>query len=225
MGVTPGGDRPVHGRPILSRAVTRRQPSEHALETSRSRAKHGPPVPCAATTESDRGDRMPGRSRWIDQWEPENEQFWETTGQGIARKNLAFSIFAEHLGFSIWVLWAIVVINLGNAGITLSLPEQFWLTAVPNLVGSTLRIPYTFAVPLRRARLDGDQRVAPVHTDDPARDRGPERLARGPEPLHPGMGPARRAPPRPDSAAATSRRRWRTSRSSIPRGRRGSHSV
>jgi len=45
------------------------------------------------------------------------------------------------------VLWTIVVINLGNVGITLSLPEQFWLTAVPNLIGSALRIPYTFAVP------------------------------------------------------------------------------
>src|SRR5213592_4427825 len=85
--------------------------------------------------------------RWIDSWEPENEAFWEATGKRVARRNLAFSIFAEHLGFSIWVLWTIVVINLGNVGITLSLPEQFWLTAVPNLIGSTLRIPYTFAVP------------------------------------------------------------------------------
>src|SRR4051794_24571529 len=83
----------------------------------------------------------------ITHWEPEDEHFWESTGKRIARKNLAFSIFAEHLGFSIWVLWTIVVINLGNVGITLTLPEQFWLTAVPNLVGSTLRTPYTFAVP------------------------------------------------------------------------------
>ncbi len=87
------------------------------------------------------------RGRWIDNWEPENEQFWETTGKKIARKNLFFSIFAENLGFSVWVLWTIVVINLGNIGITLSLSEAFWLTAVPNLIGSTLRIPYTFAVP------------------------------------------------------------------------------
>jgi MFS transporter, NNP family, nitrate/nitrite transporter len=93
------------------------------------------------------------RRRWIDHWEPENEQFWATTGKRIARKNLAFSIFAEHLGFSIWVLWTIVVINLGNVGITLSLPEQFWLTAVPNLIGSALRIPYTFAVPRFGGRL------------------------------------------------------------------------
>jgi MFS transporter, NNP family, nitrate/nitrite transporter len=87
------------------------------------------------------------RRRWIDHWEPENERFWETTGRRIARRNLALSIFAEHLGFSIWVLWTIVVINLANIGIAMSVPEQFWLTAVPNLIGSALRVPYTFAVP------------------------------------------------------------------------------
>jgi MFS transporter, NNP family, nitrate/nitrite transporter len=86
-------------------------------------------------------------SHWIDHWEPENPAFWEATGRTIARKNLLLSVFAEHIGFSVWVLWTIVVINLANVGITLSLPEQFWLTAVPNLIGSALRIPYTFAVP------------------------------------------------------------------------------
>src|SRR4051794_21320058 len=87
------------------------------------------------------------RRGWIDDWDPENETFWERTGKRVARRNLGWSVFAEHIGFSVWVLWTIVVINLGNVGITLSLSEQFWLTAVPNLVGSTLRIPYTFAVP------------------------------------------------------------------------------
>lgn len=87
------------------------------------------------------------RGRWLDHWEPDNEEFWQSAGKRIARKNLALSIFAEHLGFSIWVLWTIVVINLANAGFTLSLSEQFLLIALPNLVGSTLRIPYTFAVP------------------------------------------------------------------------------
>lgn len=58
-----------------------------------------------------------------------------------------WSILGEHLGFSVWVLWTIVVINLANIGITLSVSEQFMLTAVPNLVGSFLRIPYSFAVP------------------------------------------------------------------------------
>jgi NNP family nitrate/nitrite transporter-like MFS transporter len=87
------------------------------------------------------------RGRWIQHWDPEDDEFWEATGRKVARRNLAISIFAEHLGFSVWVLWTIVVINLGNIGISLSVSELFLLTAVPNLVGSFLRIPYTFAVP------------------------------------------------------------------------------
>ena len=89
-----------------------------------------------------------GTGRWIDHWEPEDEGFWERSGRRIARKNLAFSIFAEHLGFAMWVLWSVVVINLANAGLPMSLSEAFWLTSIPNLVGSALRIPYTFADPV-----------------------------------------------------------------------------
>ena len=84
---------------------------------------------------------------WITSWNPEDGDFWERAGKRVARRNLTWSVFAEHIGFSVWIVWTIIVINLGNAGITLSLSEQFWLTAVPNLIGSTLRIPYTFAVP------------------------------------------------------------------------------
>ena len=87
------------------------------------------------------------RGRWIEEWDPEDEQFWAAGADRVARKNLRFSMFAEHLGFSIWVLWTIIVINLANIGIKMSIPEQFWLIAAPNLVGAALRIPYTFAVP------------------------------------------------------------------------------
>jgi NNP family nitrate/nitrite transporter-like MFS transporter len=104
-----------------------------------------PPAPQAAPEQTPVSATR--RGRWIDDWDPEDETFWETRGKKIAKKNLVLSIFAENLGFSIWVLWTIVVINLANAGFTLSLSEQFMLIALPNLVGSTLRIPYTFAVP------------------------------------------------------------------------------
>jgi NNP family nitrate/nitrite transporter-like MFS transporter len=93
------------------------------------------------------------RGGWIEHWEPEDAAFWESTGKTIARRNLAASIFSEHLGFAIWVVWTIVVINLGNIGITMSVPELFWLTAVPNLIGSALRLPYTFAIPRFGGRL------------------------------------------------------------------------
>jgi len=93
------------------------------------------------------------RGRWIDRWDPESTAFWSRGGSAIARKNLAFSIFAEHLGFNIWVLWTIIVLNLSDIGITLSISELFWLTAVPNLIGSALRVPYTFALPRFGGRL------------------------------------------------------------------------
>jgi NNP family nitrate/nitrite transporter-like MFS transporter len=110
----------------------------------------GTPASAAASASAAARSR---RGRWIDQWEPEDECFWEATGKHIARKNLLWSVFAEHLGFCIWAIWAIVVINLVNVGITLSVPEQFWLTATPNLIGSALRIPYTFALPRFGGRL------------------------------------------------------------------------
>ncbi|MCE0535180.1 NarK/NasA family nitrate transporter [Kineosporia rhizophila] len=87
------------------------------------------------------------RSRWIDHWDPEDPQFWEETGRPIARRNLVWSIFAEHIGFSVWLLWSIVVVRLNDVGWNLSTSQILWLTAVPSGVGAFLRIPYTFAVP------------------------------------------------------------------------------
>ena len=84
---------------------------------------------------------------WIDHWEPEKPEFWESRGKRIARKNLVFSILAENLGFSVWVLMSIVVVSLGSVGFAFSVGQQFWLLIVPNLVGAALRVPYTFAVP------------------------------------------------------------------------------
>ena len=87
------------------------------------------------------------RKGWIDHWDPEDPTFWETTGRSVARRNLVFSILAEHLGFSVWVLWSIVAVNLNSVGFAFTESQLFWLVAVPNLVGATLRLPYTFAVP------------------------------------------------------------------------------
>jgi MFS transporter, NNP family, nitrate/nitrite transporter len=93
------------------------------------------------------------RGRWIEHWDPDDVGFWERAGERIARKNLVWSMFAEHIGFCVWVLWTIVVLNLANAGIALSVSELFLLTLVPNGIGSLLRIPYTFAVPRFGGRL------------------------------------------------------------------------
>ena len=43
-------------------------------------------------------------TRWISEWNPEDEKFWESEGKYVARRNLIWSIAAEHLGFSIWLI-------------------------------------------------------------------------------------------------------------------------
>lgn len=87
-------------------------------------------------------------ARWIHTWDPGDETFWNNGGRSVARRNLAFSILAEHLGFSVWLLWSIVAVNLNSVGFSFTDSQLFWLVAVPSLVGATLRFPYTFAVPI-----------------------------------------------------------------------------
>ena len=81
---------------------------------------------------------------WIQEWDPENEEFWARTGKRIAWKNLLVSIPALHLSFATWMLWSAVVVNLNNIGYNFTVGQLFWLTAVPGLTGPTLRIPHSF---------------------------------------------------------------------------------
>src|SRR5437763_12865223 len=83
---------------------------------------------------------------WISDWNPEDEKFWESRGKFIARRNLIWSIFAEHLGFSIWLLWSIVATKLPQAGFQYTTDQLFQLVALPGLIGSLIRFPYAFAV-------------------------------------------------------------------------------
>jgi MFS transporter, NNP family, nitrate/nitrite transporter len=85
-------------------------------------------------------------STWISEWNPEDDKFWKSTGKAVALRNLIWSIFAEHLGFSIWLIWSIVATKLPQAGFHYTTDELFQLVALPGLIGSLMRFPYTFAV-------------------------------------------------------------------------------
>ncbi|MFF5549979.1 nitrate/nitrite transporter [Streptomyces olivaceoviridis] len=83
--------------------------------------------------------------RWIERWDPEDEAFWQATGERIARRNLWFSVLSEHIGFSVWTLWSVLVLFMGpEYGLTPA--DKFLLTSVVTLVGAVVRVPYTFAV-------------------------------------------------------------------------------
>ena len=91
---------------------------------------------------------MRARNTWISDWHPEDAAFWEAKGKAIARRNLIWSILAEHIGFSVWLIWSIVATKLPLVGFHYTTEQMFQLVALPGLVGSLLRFPYTFAVPI-----------------------------------------------------------------------------
>lgn len=114
------------------------------------KTRAGTAAPAGGTTAAGAAPGAPERrtGRWIDDWRPEDEQFWAGTGRHVARRNLIWSIFAEHLGFSVWLIWSVSSAFLLAQGFTFTPQQLFFLVALPNLVGSLLRLPYTFAVPV-----------------------------------------------------------------------------
>jgi NNP family nitrate/nitrite transporter-like MFS transporter len=84
----------------------------------------------------------------IVRWNPEDRGFWERHGRGVAARNLCLSIFALTLAFAVWMVWSVVVVHLPGVGFRFSTNQLFWLAALPALSGATLRIFYSFAVPV-----------------------------------------------------------------------------
>jgi MFS transporter, NNP family, nitrate/nitrite transporter len=97
-----------------------------------------------STTEMTAPAKPAHGGRWIDHWEPEDPGFWEKTGKRVANRNLWFSILAEHIGFSMWTIWSVLVLFMGPAyGVDPA--GKFFLVALPALVGGLIRLPYTMA--------------------------------------------------------------------------------
>ncbi|MGW0736650.1 MFS transporter [Streptomyces sp. NPDC002851] len=93
------------------------------------------------------GRARPAAGRWIVRWDPEDEAFWEREGRFVARRNLVLSVLSEHIGFSVWSLWSVLVLFMSpDIGFTFSPSEKFLLVVVPTLVGAVLRLPYSAAV-------------------------------------------------------------------------------
>ena len=92
------------------------------------------------------------RGRLITVWTPEDKAFWESTGKSIANRNLWLSIPALFLAFAVWMVWSAVVTQLPAVGFRYTTDQLFWLAAMPALSGASLRIFYSFIVPILGGR-------------------------------------------------------------------------
>jgi len=94
----------------------------------------------------------------IKQWDVENQAFWDSTGKEIATRNLWISIPSLLVGFSVWLMWGIITVQMKNLGFTFGKsPEEamgllFMLPAIAGLTGATLRIPSSFFIRLAGGR-------------------------------------------------------------------------
>ena len=81
-------------------------------------------------------------------WRPEDTKFWKDSGHRIATRNLWISIPNLLLAFSVWMVWSVVVAKLPAIGFNYNTGQLFWLAALPGLSGATLRIFYSFMIPI-----------------------------------------------------------------------------
>ena len=103
-------------------------------------------------------------------WNVEDDNFWNTRGKSIAKKNLWISIPALLLAFAVWIMWSIIAAKLKEFGFNFGMitadmsPEQvsaklkeinslyYTLPAIAGLAGATLRIPNSFLISLGGGR-------------------------------------------------------------------------
>lgn len=88
----------------------------------------------------------------IQDWRPEDTQFWTERGASIAYRNLWISIPALMCGFAVWGMWGIVTVQMLNLGFPFTQAELFTLTAIAGISGATMRIPASFLIRLAGGR-------------------------------------------------------------------------
>ncbi len=88
----------------------------------------------------------------LEVWDPEDTAFWNSEGKRIATRNLWISIPCLLVGFSVWLYWGIITVQMINLGFPFSQAELFTLAAIAGLSGATLRIPSSFFIRIAGGR-------------------------------------------------------------------------
>lgn len=79
-------------------------------------------------------------------WNPNDQEFWESGGKKVAKRNLWLSIPNLLIAFSVWQIWSILSLRLIDAGFNYTTDQVFTLTAIPALTGAVIRVFYSIGV-------------------------------------------------------------------------------
>ncbi|MBO0882373.1 MAG: MFS transporter, partial [Mycobacterium sp.] len=86
------------------------------------------------------------RSHRIMDWNPEDTVAWEAGNKAVARRNLICTVMGDHVAFSIWSLWSVMVLFMPQDIYGFSPGDKFLLAAVATFVGGCVRIAYTMGI-------------------------------------------------------------------------------
>ncbi len=88
----------------------------------------------------------------IRSWNPEDPAAWAGGQSRTAWRNLAVSVPALLVAFSVWMFWSILAVRMRDAGFPFTPAQLFTLISLAGLSGATLRIPGSFLVSLAGGR-------------------------------------------------------------------------
>ena len=91
-------------------------------------------------------------NRDIENWNPEDTEFWGREGKKVAYRNLWISIPNLLMGFAVWMMWGMITVQMMNIGFPFSEREMFTVTAIAGFTGATLRIPASFFIRIAGGR-------------------------------------------------------------------------
>jgi NNP family nitrate/nitrite transporter-like MFS transporter len=89
---------------------------------------------------------------WLEQWQPEDNDFWAQTGKAQAWTTLIITTAALTMAFATWFLVSALLVRLPQVGFKFTSSQLFWLAAMPGLAGGTLRLIHMFLVPIYGTR-------------------------------------------------------------------------
>ena len=89
------------------------------------------------------------RSEWLEAWDPENEETWDSS---LAWRTLWITTFCLTLAFIAWFLPSAIIPKLNALGYTFSQSQLYWMSAMPGLSAGLLRLVWMVLPPILGTR-------------------------------------------------------------------------
>jgi MFS transporter, NNP family, nitrate/nitrite transporter len=85
------------------------------------------------------------RGEWLDSWDPENEQTWDSS---LAWRTLWVTTFCLTLAFIAWFLPSAIIPKLNALGYTFTQGQLYWMAAMPGLSAGLFRLVWMVLPPI-----------------------------------------------------------------------------